>query len=117
MPLSSDLQDQFCDLIGNLCNGQIAGESHGKAQNDHHGAGRHGRARSDLIQIAEFHVLIDEETNDQGIDHRDAGGLGWCEDTRIDTAQHDKGRQQGPFACPWRFWRHGTMRRIGSDPW
>ena len=42
-----------------------------------------------------------EQTDNQAVNYGYSSCFCWCEDTAVDTAQDDNGRQQRPFTSPY----------------
>ncbi|MPM67771.1 hypothetical protein SDC9_114695 [bioreactor metagenome] len=72
------------------------GEKGCAADNQHNAACGLAGIHQQVIQVAPFHLAVNEHTDNQAVHHGDGGGLGRRENTAVNAAQNNHGHQKAP---------------------
>ena len=85
---------QATSAAGTLQEGHQPGERRGRADDQQHHRGGAHRAHRGVDEILPGHLAIDEDRDQQRVDHGDAGAFGRGEDAGAHAAEDDGDQQQ-----------------------
>ena len=94
----AQLLDERRGAPRHAADGEQPAEEAGDGHDDEDGGGQDGGAGGDVEDVAEGHLAIDEGGHHDGIDAGDAGRLARREHPRVDAAEDDHNRAEGPEA-------------------
>ena len=87
-------QNELFHHLGGLGEAQHAAECGCKGQHECQTAVGFYRSGQEAHQIAYFNALVNEQRNQNGVEHRNHSGLGGGEEAGVNAAQNDHGAQQ-----------------------